>query len=41
MEDLQEVIDTDINDEIISGEIYDGEPVKDKTDRATRIIATN
>ena len=31
----------DINDEIISDKFYDGKPVKDMTERATHITATN
>ena len=41
MKDFQEAIDTDINNEIISYEIYDGETVKDTTDRTTCITYTN
>ena len=40
MKDFQEVIYTDLNDEIIYDEIYDREPVKYMTDRATRIDLT-
>ena len=39
MKDFQEVIDTDINDDKISDENYDGEPVKDMTDHAKHIRA--
>ena len=31
----------DLNDEIISDEVYDGKLVKDMTDRATLITAAN
>ena len=41
MKDFQEVIDTDINNEIIYDEIYDGKTVKDMTDRKTYITDEN
>ena len=41
MKDFRELIDMVLNDEIISDEIYDGESVKDITDRATLITAEN
>ena len=41
MKDFKEVIDTDFNNEIISDEIYDGEPVKGMNKRATHITSAN
>ena len=41
MKCFQELKDTYLNNKIISDEIYDGEPVKDMTDCATRITAVN
>ena len=41
MKDLKELIDSDINYEIVSDEIYDGKLVKDMTDSATHITAKN
>ena len=40
MQDFQEVIDTDLNNNIISDEICDGKPVKDMTNRGTHITAS-
>ena len=41
MQDFQEVIYTDLNNEIIYDEIYDGKLVTDITDYETRITAEN
>ena len=39
--DLKEVIDNDLNNEIISDQIYNDKKVKNMTDRATHIPAAN
>ena len=41
MKYFQELVDTDLNNEIISDKIYYGKPVKDMTDRTTFISAEN